>query len=739
MKKLLLSLLVLLSCDLLAEDYGSLIGTAVRIEKDVAARSHIVPFNSKNTAGIVFDADTMRFTGAWTDGGMEFKGLPFTGAHGPFPNLKKKPLFHAVAGPGFAKDGSLSDPRVGDLPKLGRLPSSWAKFKGVYRHGKKVIFSYTAGSVSVLDMPEMIDGVIVRTIQTTGGELEMVIASGKAEIKGSTALINGCGFITTAGSFSEKEGNLVLKVSDKNFNIFYSKASNLGEAKKVKVSNSDLMALTKGGPAQWTETFKSQSKLNSSGKGAYVVDSIGVPYNNKYDKRMRISAVDFFSDGTTAAVCTWDGSVWIVKNIDDKLDKVEWKHFASGLHEPMGLRIVNDKIYTVADDQITRFHDYNNDGEADFYECFNNDWDLTSGFHAFCFDLQTDKEGNFYFAFGAPVRGGGRSFERLGRHHGSILKVSADGSKLERFATGFRAPNGIGVGPNGEVTSGDNEGTYVPRSPINWIKKGGFGGVVDTYENYAKMKSTPTVKQLSGNRAKHLDGNEMPKPLAWLPKKVDNSGGGQAWVTTDKWGPIQGELLHLSYGQSALYLVLKEMKGEQIQGGVVKIPIRLTSSAMRARFNDKDGQLYIVGLKGWQTNAAKNGGFDRIRYTGKKLNLPVGMKTSTKGISLTFSEKLDAELANDPGSYSLKGADIFWSHNYGSKEFQLGQRDNAGKGKQGWTQLKIKSAKLQADGKTVDIEIENFQPAHELEMSIDVESESGDEIIHKFYFTVHNL
>jgi glucose/arabinose dehydrogenase len=677
-------------------------------------------------------------TGAWTDGNIEFKGLPFTGAHGPYPSLKKKPLFSTNPGPGYAKNGSFSDPRTGEKPFLGRLQSSWAKYKGAYRNGKSVIFSYTVGSANILDMPQLIDGVIVRSIENNGGELKMAVAAGKAEIQGSVAYIDGCAFTASSGAFSQVENDLVLTVSAKNFHLTYNKAANIGEAKKMKIESVSLGTLTKGGAAQWPETFKPSGKI-STAKGAYVVDNVGVPYNNKYDKRMRISAVDFFSDGTTAAVSTWDGSVWIVKNIDDKLDKVEWKRFASGLHEPMGLRIVKDKIYTVADDQITRFHDLNNDGEADFYECFNNDWDLTSGFHAFCFDLQTDKQGNFYFAFGAPVRGGGRSFERLGRHHGSILRISPDGSKLDIYASGFRAPNGIGVGPNGEVTTGDNEGTYVPRSPINWVKEGGFGGVVDTFVNYTDLKSTPTVKQRSGSRKKHLESSEMPKPLVWLPKNVDNSGGGQAWVTTDKWGPLKGELLHMSYGQSSLYLVLKEEKNGIMQGGVVKFPIRLTSSAMRARFNDKDGQLYIVGLKGWQTNAAKNGGFDRIRYTGKALKMPVAVKTTAKGVSLTFSEKLDPELANDPKSYSLRGADIWWSHNYGTKEYNLGQRPVTQGSKQGWTRLNIKSAKLKADGKTVDIEVENMQPAHELELSIDVESDKGDEIIHKFWFTIHNL
>ena len=35
---------------------------------------------------------------------------------------------------------------------------------------------------------------------------------------------------------------------------------------------------------------------------------------------------------------------------------------------------------------------------------------------------------------------------------------------------------------------------------------------------------------------------EAPKPLVWMSKKrgVDNSGGGQVWVTSDKWGPLKG-------------------------------------------------------------------------------------------------------------------------------------------------------------------------------------------------------
>ena len=40
------------------------------------------------------------------------------------------------------------------------------------------------------------------------------------------------------------------------------------------------------------------------------------------------------------------------------------------------------------------------------------------------------------------------------------------------------------------------------------------------------------------------------------------------------------------------------------------------SGVMRARFNTVDGQLYLCGLKGWQTRGTKDGIFQRVRYTG---------------------------------------------------------------------------------------------------------------------------
>ncbi len=757
--------------------YGPFVGTALKVGRgtkgdNVAYRAIIIRLDENADACVAFDGDTMRMAGGWTQGGLKLNGLPFSGGHGQFPSCGGELAFQSQASPGWTKGTALTDPREGDYPPLGPIPKDWAHYEGLYLNGNQVVLSYTVGKAAVLESPALeLQGdkkVIARSIQIQGGDGSAVVlcdapadkskivargqtddGSDKGAADASVAVIED----TTVGVVGDvadatlvlRDGQLLLQLpakAQRSVKVLYGQDDQAGFLALLKSSPApaDLTKSTKGGPSHWDDEIKTVGEVSTDDKAAYVIDKITVPYSNPYGSQMRIGGIDFFSDGTTAAVCTWDGEVYIISGIDQELKNLTWKRFATGGHETLGLKIVDDKIYTVADDQITRYHDLNDDGEADFYENFNNDWDLTSGFHAFCFDLHTDPQGNFYFAFGAPVRGGGRSFERIGRHHGSIIKVSKDGSKLERYASGFRAPNGMGVSPNGQVTSGDNEGTFVPRSPINWIKEGSFNGVVDTAANRDELKTTATKTELRGGRPEHLDHSEEPKPLAWLPKNVDNSGGGQVWVTSDRWGPFGGELLHMSYGQSALYLVMKEDHKGQMQGGVVKFPVRFTSSAMRARFNPKDGQLYVSGLRGWQTNAAKMGGVDRVRYTGAKVNMPSGLKVKDGKLEITFSEPLDAETAADPDSYSVEGADIKWTQSYGSGEFNIGQRDiDQKKWKGGWTEMYVEDAKLLADGKTVQLEIEDLQPVHEMKIQFDIKTKDGVQMRSTIWNTIHSV
>ncbi len=441
-------------------------------------------------------------------------------------------------------------------------------------------------------------------------------------------------------------------------------------------------------------------------KGAYVVDTITPPFDNPEKILFRFGGHDFFSNGDVA-VCTIDGDVWRVSGIDDKLDKISWRRFASGLFQPLGRKVVDDKVYVLGRDQITRLIDFNDDGEADYYECFNNDCKIGKHVHEFATGLDTDPQGNFYF-----VKGHGANND----HAGTFLKVSKDGSKMSVVATGFRWPNGSGVGPGGELTVADQQGTWVPSSRLDLVKQGGFYGFMNAHHR----QTPPTT----------YDG-----PLCWIPHSADNSCGGQTWVEGGKWGPFDGHMVHLSYGKCEMFVVLQENIGGVDQAGVYKFPLRFESGAMRARFSPHDGQLYVSGLKGWQTSAAKDGCLQRVRYTGKPVFMPKSVKVHENGVLVGFTQKLDKELAEDLGSWSLEQWNYQWTKKYGSKDFSV--KDPA---KIGHDKVEVVSARLADDGKSVFVKTrEPLAPVMQMKIHFDLETEDGEVLIGDVHNTIHVL
>ena len=491
--------------------------------------------------------------------------------------------------------------------------------------------------------------------------------------------------------------------------------SQLGEftsaVKKLNAAK-ELDAYTKGGPARWTQKVSTKGKLSTK-KGAYVTDEIGLPNENPYKAWFRPGGFDFFEDSTKAALSNWSGDVWTVKGIDADLDKLEWQRIATGLFHPLGLEVFNDEVYVLGRDQITKLHDLNGDGETDFYECFNNDVEITWNFHEFTFDLQADNAGNLYYSKGAPVRNGGRGFDFVAKHHGTVVKVSPDGKKSEVIASGLRAPNGISVRSDGQVTTGDNEGSWMPKCRLNLVEKGGFYGVMNT------SHQNPWPKTYDA-------------PICWFPKEVDNSGGGQAWVESDKWGPFKNDLLHLSYGTCSLYKVMYEKVNGIPQGGVVRMPVNFATGIMRARFNKGDGQLYVCGLRGWQTSAALDGALTRVRYTGESITMPTGLKVVKDGIEITFTNPVDKEEATDPQAYAVSQWNYSYSENYGSSDYSV--IDPA---KQGQDKVKISSASISKDGKTVKLQIPNIKPVMQMRIKIDILDAKENEVFYEIFSTIN--
>ena len=594
------------------------------------------------------------------------------------------------------------------------------------------------GASGVLECPSFRDGIFTRQFEITRSPgkspmslLLCEVNGAKGHITGNIVTLEKGDMVTEAAVLGAgvelqiKNGRVIAKIQSllptSNFHTaiwsgLKNQAGKLKEFPQTPIKTRPLGSLLKGGPPKWNKPVITRGRLGLT-SGAYVVDTITVPEENPWNSWVRCSGFDFFNNGTSAAICSVTGDVWIVDGIDDELNELKWRRYATGLFQPLGLKIVDGNIYVLGRDQISRLHDLNKDGEADYYENFNNDISITNHYHEFCLNLSTDPEGNFYFVKGGNLR------DATIPHHGCLVKVSKDGGKLEVVATGHRAPNGMSVGPEGEVTTSDNEGNWVPSSRINYIKPGGFYGHVYT----SHRKETPT---------------DYDKPLLWLPHQVDNSSGGQAWVTSKLWGPFQGDLLHFSYGKSSVFKVMKEQSGGQWQGGVVKFPLRFDSGIMRGRFNPVDGQLYTAGLRVWQSNGARYGAFHRVRYTGQPVHMPLRMKILKNGIAVTFTNALDATSSVDDQNWAVDQWNYQWTKNYGSKMYSVQDPEkevgNKKQGTFGGDPIPITGIKL-LDKKTVFLEINNLRPVMQSRIRYNIKAEDNAVIKQEIFHTINRV
>jgi hypothetical protein len=681
--------------------------------------------------GIAYDLDLCRPIGAWSGRFTTDMNLM---SRGDYPTAIGETIFVTGDFAGIVSDASATTltPRKG----FGPLPAGQARFKGFHNAGRSVVVRWEVAGVAVDETAEVVTANEVQFVVRT---LEVAPSSkGLTVLLGTTADADR---IVTLGAtkVDHVDGHAVARLAPS------------GEITAVRIAylpagvplpqsfDTDLPSkLLKVTKTLWPEIVETSGKLSEKAGEPYVVDDVKLPVTNPWKAQMFTSAFDFLPDGR-AVISTFHGDVFIASGIDDKLEKVTWRRFAAGLYHPLGLKVVNGEVYVTCRDGIWKLRDTDGDGECDTYEAFNFDVMVTKNFHEYVFDLQTDAAGNFYYVKAGPVRKGGRGFDEICDHHGALFKVSPDGKKSEVIATGFRAPNGIGMSPSGQITTGDNEGTWTPMCRLNWVKQGGFYGVVDL----AHRATAPT---------------DYDRPLCWFPKDVDNSSGGQVWVTSDKFGPWKDRLLHLSYGMCSLYGVLPQevsLNGQpQMQGGVTRFNVDFGSGAMRARFNPQDGQLYVTGLRGWQTTATQNGCFQRVRYTGAATRMPIALAASKKGIRLDFTCELDVQTAADAGNWNVEVWNYVWSSAYGSPEIstleskvvatELGtdgkmQFSKAQLAERKHDPLVVKSATVSADRKSVFLEVPDLRPVMQMQLKYELKSADGAELRGQVTNTIHAL
>lgn len=661
---------------------------------------------AKGNKWIAFEHDTLRVAGAWA--GQDFidwRGINFDGGHVVRPRTIGDPIFETADGPGWAnpETGSFEDQRfIGvDGRRFGPLPKSWAQYEGLYRKGGKVVIAYRVGKTKILESHRLLesDGIArILNVGASSSDLRLRLANDGVSLSlvGSrdVNLDTRDGFI---------EATIPAHVTPLNLAFIYGSTEAMPDEASL-----DLSTLTQPGPAQYPEVIESLI-IRGTQEGPFQWDSFSIPFANPWMSRLRATGLDFTSDGQAAIVSCWDGDVWRVDGIaDENSVTAKWIRIATGLFQPLGVRIVEGRIYISCRDQIVELQDLNGDGETDFYKAFNSDHQVSEHFHEFAMGLQTDDQGNFYYAKSAR-----HARPQLIAQHGTLIKVTPDGSKSDIIANGFRAANGVCINPDGTFIVTDQEGHWNPMNRINWVVPG------DRF--YGNMWSYGAPEDSSDSA--------MEQPLAWVDKGFDRSPAELLWIDSEAWGPLNGKLLNLSYGQGRLEIVPHEFVKGQVQGGLAALPIPdFPTGVMRGRFHSENGHLYLCGMSAWATSQMHQpGGFYRIRKTKTPVHLPVELNARKGAIDIAFSDPLDSESLNAAKSpVTIKTWALKRTANYGSKHYDE-------------KSLKVSGTRLSRDGKTLTVEIPGIEPVWQMSIQYQLTGIDGSPVTGEIQNTIHNL
>lgn len=715
-------------------------------------------------AYVGFDTDLLRWSVAWQGDFVTMTGVAQVSYHNffskkdRFPTIMGKPDFATGTYPGWTSyrpdfkdvrnNNNENDPR-----NWGPIPTELGKWNGVYTHGDQAVLHYTIAGTEIHELPsslafddevaytrtlrikpisdslfvvlaefkdieqiDIVDNQVIVRHQNSDDSLSIIALQGSKDQQAKLYVQDNC-YIVMALPSTSKTQELTL--------AFWSGFKEKQNAFKQAVSSLSVKfpAFQKGGKPYWKEKVYTKGKL-APDTSAYVLDQLILPLPNPWKRNVRVADVAFFDNGK-AAVATFDGDVWLLENINEDLDKLVWSRYASGIFEPMSILIKDDKIHVFGRDGITVLHDLNRDGVADYYENFSPHILQSMETREWASDMVVGDDGYFYIAKGggtilnhttakdSPEAG----YNAASAQGGSVLRISPNGEDLEVFATGFRIPY-IGLHPQkGILTVSDQQGNFVPATPIYIAEKGDYFGV----KSSAHRISAPRENELVEKR-----------PLTWIPHNVDRSSISQLWLTSDKMGPLSQSMIHFSFGRTGLFTVLSDTVSKVKQGGVVFIEADYPAPVLKGAVHPKDGLLYIAGFNLWGSNSLGIAALTRLRYTGKPSYLPVGFRAGEQGVILSFSEKISKKDAENTKNFHLKRWNYERTPHYGSGHFLLN-------GQPGEERLPVLESHLSEDGKSVFLVIPAMAEVMQMQLRYSMKAEDGGAMEDIFSFSVHDV
>jgi glucose/arabinose dehydrogenase/mono/diheme cytochrome c family protein len=407
----------------------------------------------------------------------------------------------------------------------------------------------------------------------------------------------------------------------------------------------------------------------------YTIENYYPPKDN-YGRDQLFEALGLAraKDGTIV-VATRTAGIW-------RLVDGEWRQFAEGLFDSLGVVVEDNKGLTVVAGQkaeLTRIRDTNGDGIADDYRTLFDANSYHGNYHNYMHGPVRAPDGSYYLTInlvhdmtGTAYTGGGNVMGSFGGLSGWAVRVQPDG-KFELFANGMRSPASLGVGPDGRVWYADNQGDFVGTSKLFVLRKDAFYGHPAGLVDLPGM--TPDSPQIAWEK---VAGRKERAVVMFPHNKVANSPGNPAWILGDKFGPYRGQMLIGDQTQSNLLRVVVETVDGVEQGSVMPFFEGLESGVMRPVFLP-DGSLLLGQTgRGWQAKGGKIASLQHVRWDGKTVAPAIAAMSATHdGFKVTLTQPLGGGVSESllRSALSLESWTYRDAPDYGSPELDTRNED----------------------------------------------------------------
>ncbi|MCE6988060.1 PA14 domain-containing protein [Dyadobacter sp. CY323] len=395
----------------------------------------------------------------------------------------------------------------------------------------------------------------------------------------------------------------------------------------------------------------------------------------------RVGGMDFLADGRMV-VSTWDslGSVYIVDGRKAASpNDIKVKRIAYGLAEPLGLKVVDDEIYIMQKQELTKLVDLNKDEIIDEYQTICNGWKVSANFHEFAFGL-VYKDGYFYGTLATAINPGGASTKPQIPDRGKVVKISKKDGSFTFVASGLRTPNGIGLGVDNEIFIADNQGDWLPANKIIHLQEGAwYGSRSVDFEGTANRKETP--------------------PVVWLTQdEIGNSPSQPARLNV---GPYQNQMIHGDVTHGGIKRVFAEKVNGSYQGAAFRFTQGLEAGVNRLVWGP-DNALYVggVGSTGNWGHTGKLGyGLQKLTFNDKIAFEMLAVRAKPDGVEVEFTEPLKEGVGEKASDYDIRQWWFKPTGDYGGPKM-----DNEN--------LAVKSVKVSADRKKVTLQLAGMKSKH---------------------------